>query len=86
MKLPQLAKRLDEQAAQPSGRRHVLGRRSAELDGGRADPDRPGRAVRQEHHLGGHLFGMPQSIRGMRSSRLEPRSVVSRQRPGDRLG
>ncbi len=41
MPLAQFAERLNEQAAQPAGRFHILWRRPAELDSGRSDLDRP---------------------------------------------
>src|SRR5262249_27570218 len=65
---------------------HVLRRRASKLDGGRANLDRAGRAVRQEHGLGRNLLGKSQSVRGIRPGWLEPGAVTARQRACHRLG
>jgi hypothetical protein len=57
MLLAQLTKRLNQEAAQPACRFHILWRGPSELDSGRADFDRPRRTVRKEYRLRRDLFG-----------------------------
>lgn len=57
MILAKFAEGLDQNTAQAPGRFHVLRRRPAQMDGGRADLDHPGRAIGQEHDPGRNLLG-----------------------------
>ena len=60
--LAQLAKRLDQEAAQPARRLHVPRRRPPQLDRRRADLHRPARAVGQEDRFRRHLFGQAECL------------------------
>lgn len=85
MSLAQFAQGLDQQAAQPPSRFHILWRRPAKLNRGRADLDRPGRTVGQEHDLRWHLFGQAKGVRRVCSCGLKPCSRHAAML-GDRLG
>src|SRR5262245_50615521 len=84
--LAQLAESLDKQPAQPASRLHVAWRCAAELDGSRANLDRPGWAVGEKHRLCRNLLREAQDIRGIGPGRLEAGTVAAGQRSCHRLG
>jgi len=65
------AKGLDQKPAEATRRRHVSGRRPAELDGGIADTHRPCGAVGKEHHLRWYLLAESEQVRRVRTARLQ---------------